>query len=229
MARSPTSKTRRSSAGGKRYTTFQPGELEKALKALALKTGVVADVPNSWDVKRHNPLHHRWYDCPVTYPDGKQGTCHYTRQGPKWHILRYDYGGGQLPYAYHMDELGRDAASIEAMAQEKAVVAFRYAIFEEQRLAKRIQPPHGSKGDPSRYQIPTKRLKIVAGKYALCAPLGDKLVPAAFGLHDTLVSAHAAWKELGKPGLSIALACRWTRRWEPLRFNWPLGEPPPAS
>ncbi|WP_394793111.1 hypothetical protein [Armatimonas sp.] len=202
-----------------RYTTFQPGELEGELKALALKNGVVADVPNAWDVRRHNPLHHRWHDCTILYPDGTSGTCHYTRQGPKWHIFRYQYGGDQLPYAYHMDELGRDATSIEALAQEKAAVAFEYAICEEQRLAKRIQPPQGRKGDPAKYQIPIKRLKLVAGKYALCAPLADKLLPAAFGLYDTLEQANTAWQERGNPTLVIAIACRWTRRWERLRFN----------
>lgn len=54
----------------KRYTTFRPGELEELLKKTALKNGAVADVPNAWDVKRHNPLHIRWYDCAVHFPDG---------------------------------------------------------------------------------------------------------------------------------------------------------------
>ncbi|MBB6053904.1 hypothetical protein [Armatimonas rosea] len=83
-------------------------------------------------------------------PGGIRGTCHYTEQGLKWHIFRCDYGSGQLPYSYQMDELGRDAASIEAIAQEKALVASHYAIFEEQFLAKRVQSRQGSKGDRSR-------------------------------------------------------------------------------
>ncbi|WP_395137789.1 hypothetical protein [Armatimonas sp.] len=208
----------------KRYTTFQPGELEKELKALALKTGAVADVPNAWDVRRHNPLHIRWYDCSVTFPDGTEGTCHYTRQGPKWHILRYEHGGATLPYAYHMDELGRDAASIEALTQEKAAVAFAYAICQEQKEAKRIQPPwtgYGKrKADPKTYQLSHERAIALAGKYALCLKLcpSGKLITVS-GTFETLEEANTAWHERSDTDLIVALAVRWARRWTIPRFN----------
>ena len=208
----------------KRYTTFQPGELEKELRALALKTGAVADVPNSWDVKRHNPLHIRWYDCSVTFPDGTEGTCHYTRQGPKWHIWRFDHGGCQLPYAYHMEELGRDAASIQAMAQEKAIVAFGYAIQQEQKDARRMQPPwtgYGKrKADPKTFQFSHERAIALAGKYALCLKLcpSGKLLAVSSTL-ETLDEANAAWRERGDTDLIVALAVRWSRRWTIPHFN----------
>ena len=210
----------------KRYTTYQPGELEKELKALALKTGAVADVPNAWDVKRRNPLHIRWYDCTVTYPDGSEGICHYTRQGPRWHIWRCEHGGDKhpLPYAYHMEELGRDAGSIEAMARQKALVAFQYAILQEQKDAKHVQPPwtgYGKrKADPKTFQLAHERAVALAGKYALCLKLcpSGRLI-AVSGTFETLGEANEAWRERGDPDLIVAIAVRWARRWTAPRFN----------
>lgn len=207
-----------------RYTTFQPGELERDLKALALKTGAVADVPNAWDVKRHNPLHLRWHECCVTYPDGTEGTCRYTRQGPKWHIFRLRHNCGELPLAYHGDTLGRDAASIEAMCQEKAAVAFGYAINQEQKDAKRVQPPwtgYGKrKADPKSFQLSHERAVALAGKYALCLKLcpSEKLI-AVSGAFDTLDEANTAWREWNDTDLIVALAVRWARRWTIPCFN----------
>ena len=212
------------------YTTFREGELEQALKALALKTGVVANVPNAWDVKRRSPLHIRWHECTVTYPDGMSGTCRYTRQGPKWHIFRFEHGDGthikrvELPLAYHGEELGRDAASIEAMVQEKATLAFSYAIRQEQQEAKRAQPPwtgYGKrKADPKLSTLSRERAIQLAGRYALCKclePSGKLLAVSA--TFETLALANATWKEQGNPALVVAIACRWARRWTPLRFN----------
>lgn len=65
------------------YTTFLPGELEKELKALACKTGPVNDAPEGWTTRRRHRFHLRNYDCSVTFPDGTQGICQYTRQGPR--------------------------------------------------------------------------------------------------------------------------------------------------
>lgn len=214
-----------------RYTTFQPGELEKELKALALKTGAVADVPNAWDVKRHNPLHIRWYDCTVTYPDGTSGTCRYTRQGPTWHIFRMRHNGGELPLAYHGDALGRDAASIEAMCQEKATVAFGYAIQQEQKDARRVQPPwtgYGKrKADPKLFQLSHERAIVLAGKYALCLKLcpSGKLI-AVSNTFETLDEANTAWRDRGNADLIVALAVRWARRWTIPRFNSLYAEHP---
>lgn len=208
----------------KRYTTFQPGELEKELKALALKNGAVADVPNAWDVKRHNPLYIRWYDCNVRFPDGGEGTCHYTRQGPAWHIFRFRHDCGELPLAYHSDELGRDAASIEAMCQEKAAVAFGYGVVQEQKDAKRVQPPwtgYGKrKADPKTFQLSHERAVALAGKYALCLKLcpSGKLL-AVSGTFETLEEANTTWRERGDTDLIVALAVRWARCWAIPRFN----------
>ncbi|WP_309707555.1 hypothetical protein [Armatimonas sp.] len=207
-----------------RYTTFQPGELERDLKALALKTGAVADVPNAWDVKRHNPLHLRWHECAVTYSDGTEGTCRYTRQGPTWHIFRLRHDCGELPLAYHGDTFGRDAASIKAMCQEKAAVAFGYAIHQEQKEAKRIQPPWNGygkrKADPKLFHLSHERAIALAGKYALCLKLcpSGKLI-AVSGTFETLDEANTAWHERGDADLIVALAVRWARRWTIPRFN----------
>lgn len=210
-----------------RYTTFRPGELEALLKKTALKNSAVADVPNAWDVRRHNPLHHRWYDCCVTYPDGATGTCHYTRQGPKWHIFRMVHENAQgvqtLPLQYHGEALGRDAESIQRMAQEKAISAFASAILEERKLYRRIQPPYGRrKADPASFQLTAKRAKELAGRYSVCVRLSGKLVPVV-GTFETLEEANIVWREKGDPSLVVTLACRWTRRWERPRFN-PLYE-----
>ena len=208
----------------KRYTTFRPGELEELLKKTALKNGAVADVPNAWDVRWHNPLHLRWHDCCITFPDGTTGTCHYTRQGPKWHIMRYRHDCGELPLAYHMDTLGRDATSIEAMCQEKATVAFGYAIWQEQKDAKRVQPPwtgYGKrKADPNTFQLSPERAVALAGKYALCLKLcpSGRLI-AVSGTFETLDEANEAWRERGDSDLIVAIAVRWARRWTAPRFN----------
>lgn len=207
-----------------RYTTFQPGELEKELKALALKTGAVADVPNAWDVKRYNPLHIRHYDCTVTFPDGSEGSCHYTRQGSQWHIFRFRHDCGELPLAYHSEALGRDAASIEAMCQAKAAVAFGYGVAQEQKEAKRAQPPwtgYGKrKADPKTYQLSHERAIALGGKYALCLKLcpSGKLL-AVSGTFATLDEANTAWHERGDTDLIVSLAVRWARRWTIPRFN----------
>ena len=207
-----------------RYTTFRPGELEELLKKTALKNGAVADVPNAWDVKRRSPLHLRWHDCTVTYPDGSEGTCHYTRQGPKWHIMRYRHDCGELPLAYHTDTLDRDAASIEAMCQEKALVAFGYGVQQEQKEARRAQPPwtgYGKrKADPTTFQLAHERAVALAGKYALCLKLcpSGRLI-AVSGTFETLDEANTAWHERGDSDLIVAIAVRWARRWTAPRFN----------
>ena len=214
-----------------RYTTFQPGELEAELKALALKTGVVSDVPNAWEVKRHNPLHFRLHDCAVTFPDGTSGTCHYTRQGPSWHIMRFRHDCGELPLTYHSEPLGRDADSIEAMCQEKAAVAFGYGIKQEQKDAKRAQPPwtgYGKrKADPATFQLSHERSVALGGKYALCLKLcpSGKLL-AVSETFETLDEANAAWRERGDTDLIVALAVRWSRRWTVPRFNSLYAERP---
>ena len=110
------------------------------------------------------------------------------------------------------------------MCQEKAVIAFDYAIHQEQKEAKRIQPPwtgYGKrKADPKTFQLSHERAIALAGKYALCLKLcpSGKLI-AVSGTFQTLDEANTAWHERGDADLIVALAVRWARRWTILRFN----------
>jgi hypothetical protein len=218
------------------HSTFSPGELERELKALALKTGVVTDAPEDWRAKRRHPLHLKSHECAVTFPDDVEGICNYTRQGPRWHLFRYGYGvpnryglRENLPIAYLSESLGRDASSIESMAQEKAVEAFRKAILQERQDARRVQPPWtghlNRKADPKLFTLSRERAIAVAGRYALCIrlqPSGKLLaVSAAF---ETLEEANAPWREKGDTSLVVAIASRWARRWTIPRFNPLYGE-----
>ena len=214
------------------YSTFAPGELEKELKTLALKTGAVTDAPEGWRAKRTHRLHLKHHECAVTYPDGTSGTCYYTRHSPRVHTFRYEWGEPKprsgyrerLPHATILEELPKDAASIEAMAIEKAAVAFGYAVEQEQKNARRSQPPwtgYGArKADPKLATLSRERAMAVAGKYALCARLqpSGKLLAVSTTL-ETLDEANAAFRERGNPALVVALACRWARRWMAVRFN----------
>lgn len=138
--------------------------------------------------------------------------------------MRYRHDCGELPLAYHMDTLGRDATSIEAMCQEKATVAFGYAIWQEQKDAKRVQPPwtgYGKrKADPNTFQLSPERAVALAGKYALCLKLcpSGRLI-AVSGTFETLDEANEAWRERGDSDLIVAIAVRWARRWTAPRFN----------
>ena len=215
------------------YTTFQPGELERELKALALKTCVVTDAPDGWKAKRLHRFHLKWYECQVTFPDETEGICNYIRHGPKCHTFGYKRGTQSLPHVTLFEELPRDAESLEAIAREKASDAFRYAILHEQREARRAQPPwtgYGKrKADPAAYQLSRERAIALAGKYALCYRLqpSGKLLPSG-GTFETLEEANAAWHDKGDSSLFVALAVRWRRRWVLPCFN-PLyvGHPNP--
>jgi hypothetical protein len=157
------------------YTTFQEGELERELRRLSRKGGPVNDAPPGWKAERRHRFHHKWHECPVTFPDGSAGTCHYTRHGPACHGFRYQRENEYLPHVNVLEALGRDAGSIEELAQEKAAVAFGQAIAEERKVAMRAQPPWNGygkrKADPALYTLSRERAVQLAGRYALCARL----------------------------------------------------------
>jgi hypothetical protein len=206
------------------YTTFGEGELERELRRLSRKGGPVNDAPPGWRAERRHRFHHKWHECPVTFPDGSEGTCHYTRHGPACHGFRYERGKEHLPHVSVLEPLGKDAESIEELAQEKAAVAFGQAIAEERKGAMRAQPPwtgYGSrKADPALYTLSRERAVQLAGRYALCArlePSGKLLAVSA--TFESLEAVNAAWREKGNPALVLAICCRWARRWMELRFN----------
>ena len=214
------------------YTTFASGELERQLTALAQRAGVVSDAPDGWRARRTHRFHLKHHECAVIYPDGTDGVCYYTRHGPKVHAFSYAWGEPKprtgyrerLPLVTILEELGKDAASIEAVAREKASVAFGYAIEQERKDARRAQPPwtgHGSRNaDQKLATLSRERAMALAGKYALCIHLqpSGKLL-ATPGTFESLDEANAAWRESGDDSLVVAIASRWARRWMPLRLN----------
>lgn len=216
------------------YTTFQPGELERELKALALKTCAVTDAPEGWKAKRRHRFHLKWYECEVTFPDESEGICNYIRHGPKCHTFGYKRGAASLPHVTLFEELPRDAESLEAIAREKASDAFRYAILQEQREARRAQPPwtgYGKrKADPATYQLSRERAITLAGKYALCYRLlpSGKLLPSG-GTFGTLEEANTAWQEKADPAFYVGLAVRWRRQWVLPQFNSLYAQHPKPS
>jgi hypothetical protein len=216
------------------YSTFQPGELEKQLKALALKTCAVTDAPEGWKANRLHRFHLKHHECEVLYPDGTSGTCFYIRHSPECHTLRYEWGEPSrfgtresLPIVSFLEPLGRDTASVEAKMCELAASAFSSAIWKERKDARCIQPPwtgYGSrKADPKLFTLSRERAIALAGRYALCARLepSGKLL-AASATFETLDEVNAAFQERQNPALIVALACRWARRWMAIRFNYPL-------
>jgi hypothetical protein len=129
-----------------------------------------------------------------------------------------------LPHVTVFEELPRDAESLEAIAREKASDAFRYAILQEQKDARRAQPPwtgYGQrKADPATYQLSRERAIQLAGRYALCYRLqpSGRLLPSG-GTFETLEEANTAWEEKPDPSLYVGLAVRWRRRWELPQLN----------
>jgi hypothetical protein len=213
------------------YSTFQPGELERELKTLALKTCAVTDAPDGWKARRLHRFHLKHHECEVLYPDGSSGTCFYTRHSPECHTLRYEWGEPSrfgtresLPVVSFLEPLGRDVESVEAKMRELAASAFRGAIWQERKDAMRVQPPwtgHGPrKADPKLYTLSRERAIQLAGRYALCARLepSGKLL-AASATFEALEEVNAAWRERGNPKLVVAIACRWARRWMEVKFN----------
>lgn len=214
------------------YSTFQPGELERELQSLAQKMGAVTEAPEGWRARRTHRLHLKHHECAVAYPDGTEGICHYTRHSPRVHNFGYAWGEPsprtgyreRLPHITVLEELPKDAASINALAREKAAIAFGYAIVQEQKDAQRAQPPwtgYGArKADPKLATLSRERAMEVAGKYALCIRLqpSGKLL-ATPGTFDTLGEANTAWWDKGDCSLVVAIASRWARRWMIPRFS----------
>lgn len=213
MARHP-NKTSRTPT----YTTFAPGELERELCALSLKTCAVTDAPTGWKANRRHRFQKKWHECKVTFPDETEGICNYTRHGPKCHTFGYQRGQERLPHVTILEELPRDAESIEAIARENATKAFDYAVGQEQREAKRAQPPWTGYGkrkvDPATFQLSRERAIQLAGRYALCVRLqpSGRLLPSG-RTFETLEEANQAWREKSDRSLFVDLAVRWSRRW----------------
>ena len=220
-----------------RYLTYRPEQLEARLRELdptgqfpvpsltavsgaANSVGSGALPGRSRLVKSHS--------CPVSFPDGQEGTCAYTRGGPAWHQFRFTHNGPDgastsLPALHMTERVGNDRASIEEAAKRLASVAYTAAIGRERTdYFQRASEGGGRKRRPERCQMKTERARQLAGKYALCRPLGTtaggKLLPVSTTF-ESLDAVNEAWREKGDRNLVVACCNRLDRCWELPRYN----------
>jgi hypothetical protein len=237
MAMRQSRSSRSGSSGGTeypRYTTYRDEELRETLKGLdpegrypqpdilALKQGKKGG--GGAGVRTRLIKSH---ECSVSFPDGREGTCSYTRGGPAWHIFRFTYqdqfGSTSLPVRYCLERMENSQRSIEEKAREQAEVAFRDAIVRERRdYFCRATENRSRKARPEKFQMSARRAKHIAGKYALCLQVGERLLAVSL-LFDSLEAANTAWKEkkeeVGDKQLLVACGNRLDRCWELPRFS----------
>ncbi len=225
---------RSGSSGGSeypRYTTYREEELRETLRGLdpdgrypqpdilALKQVKKGATSRSRLLKSH--------ECAVSFPDGREGMCSYTRGGPAWHIFRFTYrdyiGSTSLPVKYSLERIENSPAAIEARAKALATAAFADAIDRERRdYFCRVTENSSRKAQPEKFQMSARRAKHIAGKYALCLSVGGKLLAVSL-LFDSLEAANTAWKErreeFGDKRLMVGCGNRLDRCWELPRFS----------
>jgi len=222
-----------------RYLTYRPEQLEARLRELDPTgqfpvtsltaaansngnggggTGSAGITGRSRLVKSHS--------CPVSFPDGQEGTCAYTRGGPAWHLFRFTHGTGNaatlLPVLHMTERVGNDPGSIEEAAKRLASVAYTAAIRRERTdYFQRVSEGGGRKRRPERCQMKTERAKQLAGKYALCramGAMGERLLPVS-ATFESLDAVNEAWREKGDRNLVVACCNRLDRCWEMPRYN----------
>ena len=215
------------------YTTFKPGELEQALQQIATAeagaAAAAAALSNASFPARPGRLL-KEHACAVSYPDGRDGACRYERLGPAYHRFVFTHADGTpLARQWWTRPLENSVKAIEHKAGELAPLAFATAIERERKeYFCRASESHERKKQPERYQMTAERARHVAGKYALCRPLGEAgqaLVPvtAAFTSLDVV---NALWRQTGDPRLVVACGNRLDRCWERPRYNPLYGEYP---
>jgi hypothetical protein len=154
----------------------------------------------------------------ITFPDITEGTFSYERLAPTVHRFDYRYGDGQrMPRQNLYEPLTNDPRSIERKAQELAEKGYRAAIEQERRdyFCRASESP-GRKRKRVGFQFRADRAKEIAGKYALCVKVGERLIPVS-DLFGDIDSAHEAWKE--QRHLVIGCANRLDRVWEEPKYN----------
>lgn len=201
-----------------RYTTFGQGELESRLRELGASPGAIL-VGAARGKGRLLKVH----SCAVQYVDGTDGVCHYERQGPAWHLFQFErcsaLGKDSLPRQYWSKPLGNDVASIEAKAKELARDAFDEAIRREQREHfMRASEGAGRRKHPALFSMTADKAKRMAGRYALCRPLGQTLVPVG-ETFPSLQDANAAWLAKEDLGLVVGCCSRLDRCWQRPRYQ----------
>ena len=63
-----------------------------------------------------------------------------------------------------------------------------------------------------------ERARVLAGRYALCRPMGARLVPVSTTF-ESLDAVNEAWREKGDRNLVVACCNRLDRCWEMPRYN----------
>ena len=199
-----------------RYTTFRAGELETTLRELGADPGAISVGTTGRGNGKGRLL--KAHSCPAQFVDGTDDVCHYERQGPAWHLFRFErqtaQGQDTLPRQYWSRPLGNDAASIEAKAKELALAAFDEAIRREQReYFMRASEGAGRKKHPAPFSMTADKARRLAGRYALCRTLGQTLVPVG-ETFASLLEANAAWLARGDFGLVVGGCNRLDRCWQ---------------
>ena len=199
-----------------RYTTFSAEERYRVL-------GVPAETSSASPTRRGKPL--REFTGSVTYPDGTCGTCHYQRQGPRWHILTFRYRWNDhealLARLYHNKPLEQNVVAIEQLIQEKAADAYQQAMRHELKdRFLRATPPRGQTAGPP-WPMSARRARELAGRYAVCyrLPVTPPRLLALHGPFETIEEANGVWRDKGDMKCVVACACRWSRRCELPHYN----------
>lgn len=210
-----------------RYTTFQPGELEKRLREIAPQATLLSPGGtngNSRLLKTHTFA--------VTFPDGKEGTCRYERGGPAWHLFHFLYhDGAPLPRQTLTTRLANDTGSIEGKGKDLVDGCYREAIEREREwyFRRATEPSDGSrKKRPDRYCMKAGKAKELAGLYAVCRPTRDGLRVEGM-LYRDLTKANQEWREKGDTRFVVACCNRLDRCWEVVKFNTLYREFDPRS
>jgi hypothetical protein len=155
----------------------------------------------------------------ITFPDTTKGTFSYERLAPAFHRFHFRYGDGEkMPRQYLTEPLTNDPRSIGRKAQELAEKAYREAVKEERKeyFCRASESP-SRKRKRLGFQFRADRAKEIAGKYALCIRIGQRLIPVSSDLFADIFQAHEAWK--GQRHLVIGCANRLDRRWEEPKYN----------
>jgi hypothetical protein len=202
-----------------RYLTFKEGELEKTLEGMGASPHAATALRTNGSgrgglLERHT--------CPVTYPDGTTGVCHYTRCAATWRVFRYEHLGvdgkaTHLPSQRTTERIPDTVMAVTEAAERLATTAFREAVRNEQEFFRRATSLSGAK-PTEKPQMKAKRAAQLGGQYSLCQPLGPNLLPVTDAF-DTLEAANAAWEAQSNQSLVVACCCRFRRRWERPRYN----------
>lgn len=202
-----------------RYLTYKEGELEATLEQMGVSPTTAGTLRANGTGRKALLERHT---CPVLYPDGATGVCNYTRCAPNWRVFRFEYLGADgkgthLPSQRSTERIADEVKAVVAAAERLAVTAFREAITQEREYFRRATSFPGAHRT-AKPQMKAKRAAQLAGKYALCQPLGENLLPVS-ETFETLNAANNAWEAQNNRNLVVACCNRFRRRWERLRYN----------